>query len=46
MEECTYCGCQFSVTFEDGDDEVIFCPACGTEMDEYEEGEEDYYEED
>lgn len=46
-EECNYCGCQFAVKFEDGDDEVIYCPACGTEMDdEYEDDEEDYYEED
>ena len=46
MEECSYCGCRFEVKFEDDDDEVIFCPACGTEMDDYEEDEEeDYYEE-
>ncbi len=45
MEECAYCGCQFSVKFEDDDDDVYFCPSCGQEFDEDDDYEEDEFDE-
>jgi predicted nucleic acid-binding Zn-ribbon protein len=38
-DQCVFCDTEFTVTTEDEDDEVVFCPFCGEELYEDEEDE-------
>lgn len=31
-EQCVYCDTEFMVEFEDDDDNLSYCPACGEEL--------------
>lgn len=31
-EQCVYCDTKFVVEFEDDDDNLSYCPACGEEL--------------
>jgi predicted nucleic acid-binding Zn-ribbon protein len=33
--ECNYCGVVFDVSFEEEDETVKYCPACGESMTDY-----------
>jgi len=39
--ECVYCGTEYAVEFEHEDDELMYCPACGEAIPEFEEEYED-----
>lgn len=45
-DQCLFCDTEFTVTTEDEDDEVVFCPFCGEELYEEEDELDDIYEDD
>lgn len=47
-ETCPYCETEFTVEFENEDDILVHCPACGEALPDYEEDdyEDDWEEED
>ena len=41
-EQCVYCDTKFMVEFEDEDDHLAYCPACGEELPDDDDSEEGY----
>ena len=45
-DRCAYCDTEFTVEFEQDDDELVFCPSCGEELPEFEEDQIDLFDDD
>ena len=45
-DRCPYCDTEFTVEFDNDDDELVFCPSCGETLPEFEEDAVDMFDED